>query len=175
MKLFIVCLACYNENRKTGEWFDVSDFSDSGELQTAIDESTDVCSRKHLNHEEIAIHDMENAPKNMGVYTGLDTIFEYLDVMNEIGNEGAACALAEYLGFEDFLEYGTEYTYHGEHKPGDYMYDLLCETESSDTVNFIKRNSHHIDFESMESELEQDGYLFLDSSTYGKHHVFSPN
>lgn len=111
----------------------------------------------------------------MGEYTNIETVFEYLDVMDEIGNEDATKALAEYLGFEDFLEYGTEYTYHGEHKPGDYMYELLCEIESSDTVNFIKRNSRHIDFEAMETELEHDGYLFLDSDTYGKRHVFSPN
>jgi hypothetical protein len=111
----------------------------------------------------------------MGELTNIETVFEYLDVMNEIGDEDAAKALAEYLGFDDFLKCGTGYTYHGEHKPGDYMYDLLCETESADVIRFIKNNARNIDFESMESELEQDGYLFLDSSTYGKRHVFSPN
>ena len=175
MKLYIVCLACYNENRETGQWFDTNGFSSSKELEKAIDESTEVCGCKHLNHEEIAIHDFEDAPKNMGEYTSIDSIFEYLDVMNEIGNEDATKALAEYLGFDDFCHYGMTYTYHGEHKAGDYMYDLLCETESADVIRFIKNNARNIDFESMESELEQDGYLFLDSSTYGKHHVFSPN
>jgi antirestriction protein len=175
MKLFIVCLARYNENRKTGSWFDVSDFSSSKELEKAIDESTEVCGCKHLNHEEIAINDFEGFPKNMGEYTNIETVFQYLDIMNEINDADATRALAEYLGFEDFLKYGTEYTYHGEHSPGDYIYDLLMDIESQDVINFITRNSRHIDFENMESELEHDGYLFLNSDTYGKRHVFSPN
>lgn len=177
MKLYVVCLACYNENRETGSWFDTSDFSDSGKLQTAIDESTEVCSRKHLNHEEIAIHDFEGLPKNMGEYTSIETVFEYLSVMDEIGNEDAALALAEFFStIQDFLRDYKDYHYCGEYSKGDYAYEMEMNQHGTETKQFIENNVSYIDFDSIEQhEYRNSGYLFLDSSTHGKHHVFSPN
>lgn len=177
MKVFIVCLACYNENRETGTWFDVSDYSDSNEMLQAIGESQDVCSHKELNHEEIAIHDTDNCPKGVREYSQIETLFEYQAIIEEIGCADATKALCNYFHtLEDFLRDYKDYTYCGQHKAGDYMYELLCDTEEKSTVEFIKRNSFFIDFDAMENQLlNNDGYLFLDSDTHNEFHVFSPN
>ena len=177
MKLYIVCLACYNENRTTGQWFDTGGFSSSKELEKAIDESTEVCGCKHLNHEEIAIHDFEGFPKNMGEYTSIETIFEYLDVMNEIGNEDATKALAEFFfTIQDFLRDYKDYFYCGKYSKGDYAYELEIDRHGEETRQFIENNVSYIDFDAIEdNEYRNNGYLFLDSSEYGKRHVFSPS
>lgn len=176
MKLFVVCLACYNENRTTGQWFDLSEYSDVSELESEVKKHPKVCVQKYKNHEEIAIHDFEGFPKNMGEYTSIETVFEYLDVMNEIGDEDATKALAEYLGFDDFLKYGTGYTYIGEFSLGDYAFEQFMGCEEKGTRDFIEKFVRYINFESMEKELfHNDGVLFLDSDIHGKQHVFSPN
>lgn len=177
MKLFIVCLACYNENQETRSWFDVSDFSSSKELERAIDESTGVCSRKHLSHEEIAIHDFEGFPRNMGEHTSIETVFEYLDVLEEIGNDDAAMTLAEFFfTIQDFLRDYSDYSYCGKYSKGDYAYELELARHGEETRQFIENNVSYIDFDAIEdNEYRNNGYLFLDSSEYGKRHVFSPN
>lgn len=131
MRIYVACLASYNNGVLHGRWIDVSsDADEMGEEIAAMLKASPM-----PDAEEWAIHDYEDFP-NLGEYVGLETIAriaelaeeyayclgpkEIAAIVDHFGNvEEAASRLEDdYIGqYESFLEYATEYA--DEHLLGD--------------------------------------------------------
>ena len=160
MKIFVQCLACYNDGKLNGEWFDLTDYSDADTLQNAINE--EILHSGEDNHEEFAVHDYDGFP-SMGEYPDLNEVFEVKELIEEHGD-----AFKEALDFmcgkvddaKRFME-GYAGEYKSEKDFAEEMYDDLYSNQIPD---YIYR---YIDWNALARDLFLGDYHFLNG------HVFS--
>lgn len=160
MKIFVQCLACYNDGRLNGEWFDLDNYVDAEELQKAIDEK--VLHNGKGNHEEFAVHDYDSFP-DMGEYPDLNEVFEVRELLDTHGDP-----FSEVLDFmcgrvndaKRFME-----GYNGEYRSEkDFAKELYDDLYGREIPDFIYR---YIDWDAVAYDLFISDYHFLNG------HVFS--
>ena len=76
MRIYVACLAAYNNGQLHGAWIEAS--SDVDELQEAVDKV--LQSSPQPDAEEYAIHDYDDFP-NLGEYPGLERIAEVTELI----------------------------------------------------------------------------------------------
>jgi antirestriction protein len=124
MKIYIACLASYNNGTMHGEWIDAS--SDTDEMQEHVDRilraspypnvtvtcpdcsgdgkvmagfhATDCRTCKGTgtvpSAEEFAIHDFDGIPSSLGEYCGLQAVADYVEFFEEFESDHDADTLA---------------------------------------------------------------------------------
>lgn len=82
-RIYVADLAAYVEGRLVGQWLDLDDYVDAGDLQYVIER--DVL---QPNHEEWAIHDYEGfGPIRIDEYESLDTVMMHNSNMGDEPNK----------------------------------------------------------------------------------------
>jgi len=172
IKIYVACLASYNNGFLHGKWFDLDKFSDADELQAAITnevlESKDNPTTLKYGEtcEEFAIHDFE-APKgcDIGEYSGLEELMEMNEILSDDNGE-LILALKDHLGGGTTLEEAKDYldeNHCGEYKSDtDFAEDMAEQCFDSDAMKSIGR---YFDYESFARDLmfdhfEIDGHYF---------------
>lgn len=171
IKIYVACLASYNNGFLHGKWFDLDKFSDADDLREAITnevlESKDNPTTLKYGEtcEEFAIHDYE-APKgcDIGEYSDLDSLMEMNEILSDDNGE-IIIALKSHVGL-DSLEAAKEYydeNYSGEFKSDiDFAEEIAEQCFDSEAMKSIGR---YFDYESYARDLmfehfEIDGHYF---------------
>lgn len=159
MKIYVACLAAYNNGILHGEWIEAN--SDVDELQKGVDKV--LQSSPAPDAEEYAIHDYDDFP-NLGEYPGLeriaevteliessdfdvDTVKAVIDYADDI--EGAQKMLDDNHGVHDsFQEYADELA--------DEM--IAAQTDCKHTRQFFY---NYFDYEKYARDIEQN-YTVID-------------
>lgn len=156
-RVYIACLACYNDGRLHGVWVDAVDADAMSEAQTAMQAA---CG--HTDN-DWAIHDNEG----FGSLTVSESMaFDDVAKLGElIEKHGAAfIAYAENIGADYATESGFDDSYLGEYPTRlDYAYELADEMLHG-APEFL---AHYFDYESFSRDLfSMDGYSFVDGFVF---------
>lgn len=91
-KVYIADLSEYNNGRLVGKWFDLTDYSDGAELMADIQEMLDEQTKKDKYgdvHEEWAVHDYENFPREFySEYMGEADFDKLIKLINDTEDSG---------------------------------------------------------------------------------------
>lgn len=171
IKIYVACLASYNNGFLHGKWFDLDKFTDADDLQAAITnevlESKDNPTMLKYGEkcEEYAIHDFE-APEacKIGEYDSLERLFEMNDILNDDNGE-VILSLKAHVGL-DSIEEAKEYyddNHCGEFKNDEeFAYDVA---ENCMSWNLSEGMGRYFDVEAFARDLmfehfEIDGHYF---------------
>ena len=97
MKIYVACLAAYNNGQLHGAWIEAS--SDVDELQEGVDKV--LQSSPQPDAEEYAIHDYDDFP-NLGEYPGLERIAEVTELIDE--SDYDVDTVKAVIGYADDIE-----------------------------------------------------------------------
>jgi antirestriction protein len=156
-RIYVACLASYNNGILYGRWIDADLGSDHIEEET----QAMLAASPTEGAEEWAIHDHEGFPQgSVGEYASFETVAEIAEAIEEHG-EAYTVALYYYGTHEAALEAVTD-NYRGCYRSKeDYAAEILEELEDLDRVPKHLRN--YIDFETYARDLELGGEMvFLD-------------
>ena len=162
IRIYVACLAAYNNGHLHGEWIKVTDEASIWEAVQAM------LFRSPIEEaEEWAIHDYEGFEgAEVGEYFSFENVVELADYIRERGELGAQ--VLNYYGgnIEDakarFDEYAGEYD-----SLADYAEELT--EQSGETIP--ERLAPYIDYEAMAHDYEQSGD-FLTFEVCGSVHIF---
>jgi antirestriction protein len=91
-KVYIADLSEYNNGRLVGKWFDLTDYSNGAELMADIQEMLDEQTKKDKYgdvHEEYAVHDYENFPREFySEYMGEADFDKLIKLINDSEDAG---------------------------------------------------------------------------------------
>ena len=162
IRIYVACLAAYNNGHLHGSWIDVTDEASIWEAVQAMLFASPID-----DAEEWAIHDYEGFEgAEVGEYYSFENVVELADYIRERGELGAQ--VLNYYGgnIEDakarFDEYAGEYD-----SLADYAEELTEQT--GETIP--ERLAPYIDYKAMAHDYEQSGD-FLTFEVGGSVHVF---
>ncbi len=163
IRIYVACLAAYNNGHLHGEWINVTDEASIWEAVHAMLFASPI----EEDAEEWAIHDYEGFEgAEVGEYFSFENIVELADYIRERGELGAQ--VLNYYGgnIEDaksrFEEYAGEYD-----SLADYAEELT--EQSGETIP--ERLAPYIDYKAMAHDYEQSGD-FLTFRVGGSVHIF---
>jgi len=164
-RIYVACLAAYNNGHLHGAWIDVEDEDSIWESVQAILKSSPIS-----DAEEWAIHDYENFD---GVTINeYDSFARVVAIAEFIGNcSGFGGKLLEnYGGDIEDAESALE-RYNGEYES---LADFAEELTAS-TTEIPKNLTYYIDYKSMARDMEMNGDIFSIETGYKEIHVFWNN
>lgn len=170
-RIYIACLAAYNNGILHGKWIDCTSLE---EIHEGIKEVLNTSPENNNPYpcEEWAIHDYEGLGNSITESTSPERIMEIVEFFEEVGNAELAEGLLDYRGGNIDDARRLFESYHGEYKDrGDFAYSLAEET--GDLQQVPQWLTYHIDFDAVARDLFMDGYV--DIEVDGKIHVFSEN
>jgi len=163
IRIYVACLAAYNNGHLHGEWINVTDEASIWEAVQAMLFRSPI----EEDAEEWAIHDYEGfAGAEVGEYFSFANVVELAEYIEERGELGAE--VLNYYGgnIEDakarFDEYAGEYD-----SLADYAEELTEQT--GETIP--QRLAPYIDYKAMAHDYEQSGD-FLTFEVSGSVHIF---
>lgn len=162
-KIYVACLAAYNNGRLHGQWIDV--VQPPAKIYRAINQMLSMSPIPHA--EEWAIHDYEGfSPIHLSENESIEHVSE---LANFIVQRGAiATKLVEYYGDKESAERALDCYYHGEYDNElDFAIELFDECYSDSIPENLKG---YIDYEAFQRDIFIDTYLSIDVA--GKVHVF---
>lgn len=170
-KVYVACLAAYNNGFLHGKWIDVS--GDEEDLQDAINNM--LKDSPEPDAEEWAIHDFEGfGDYRIEEYTRISELCEIANLINNDENDELILSLMDHLGSGTSIDDAKEFlenNYRGKYKDlGDYAYEQ-CE-QSGDLHNIPPYIQYHIDFDAMGRDWDYSGDIFTISEGH-EIHVFS--
>ena len=163
-KIYVACLAAYNNGYLHGKWIDVKD------IDSVKNEIREMLAESPIPHaEEFAIHDYEGfGGMDIGEYTDIQTICEYAEFIQEYGEDLAGGVYSHYGCLKTAKE-AIENAYHGEYESElEYAEQLFDECYAHDVPKNIR---FYIDYEKFARDLFMCDYFSV-SSNQGVH-VFS--
>lgn len=190
-RVWIACLAAYNEGHLHGKWVDAIDVDELNEAAEEVIKTSPA-----LYAEEFAIHDYDgfgSLPSQLGEYPSLETVARIGAAIEEEGEAYLAyleaCEVdlndAEQTSEEAFREH-----YRGEwDSEEDYAYYEVQElgwggvpaqvnigpSWQEKTINVFEELSSYLDWESIARELFQHGTMVSHTSPSYKVYVFETN
>jgi antirestriction protein len=162
-RIYVACLAAYNEGRLHGAWIEVGDDVDA--VRAAV--AAMLAASPALGAEEYAIHDHDGfGGVEVGEHMPLEAVVEIADFLRERGGLGAL-VLAQVGGDLDaareaFEEYRGVYP-----RLSDYFAEL---TEETVAVPEILRL--YIDYDAMARDAVLTGEVFTVETAHDEVHVF---
>lgn len=162
MKIYVSCLAAYNNGKLHGTWIDLEDKT-ADEIQDKIDEMLKQSPEEIA--EDWAIHDYEDFGEiRIGENEDLEKLVELVELIEEHGD--AYRAYYSYTGSEYATPEDFENRYRGE-------YNSLIEFAEStvEGVEIPEQVKNHIDWEQMARELCMSDYREIESD--GKYYIFN--
>ena len=160
-RIYVACLAAYNNGRLHGEWLDLEDIDT---LQDGINSMLKASPCKDA--EEWEIHDIEGLPSCADGF-GLEKLVELAEFIKEHGELGQA--LLDHTCGD--LEYAVRLmeNHHGEFKDeGDFAYSLVQDCYDLKSMGHL---ANYIDYDQYARDLFMEGYISIDLN--GDCHVFS--
>ena len=164
-RIYVACLAAYNNGYLHGAWIDAD--QDADEIR---DEIAAMLARSPIEHaEEYAIHDYEGFEGvAISEYAGIDTVARMGAFIAEHGALGAGL-LEQFSGDMDQAECTLEDCYQGQFASlADYMEELTTES-----ITIPEALRYYVDWEGMARDAEMGGDLFTIETAHGEVHVFS--
>lgn len=163
-KIYVACLAAYNNGYLHGEWIDANQ-----EAWAIYDEIATMLKTSPIaDAEEWAIHDYEDFEGlRIAEYAGIDGVAEKAAFIVEHGKLGAE--LIVHFGELDEAREAIKDRYHGEFSSlADYAQDMMEEcTAIPESLRF------YIDWEAMARDWEMNGDLFTVQTAREEIHVFA--
>ena len=162
-RIYVACLAAYNNGYLHGEWIDADQEVDSlyAEIKRIL------ASSPIPEAEEWAIHDYEEfGDLSINEYTGLETVSALARFVVDHDEVGAV-VLAHVNGDIDDANRLLEECYHGEHDSEEDFAMTLAE----DTMTIPDYLSYYIDYEKMARDLFINDFFSFEINH--KVHVFS--
>jgi antirestriction protein len=162
-RIYIACLAAYNNGHLHGEWIDANqDFND-----LHIEIRKILASSPIADAEEWAIHDFEDfGDVRISEYESMETVSALASFIVEHDELGAA-VLAHINGGIDDASRLLDECYHGEYDSEEDFAISLAE----DTMTIPEYLSYYIDYEKMARDLFINDYFSIEINH--KSHVFS--
>ncbi len=164
-RIYVACLAAYNNGYLHGAWIDAD--QDADQIR---DEIAAMLARSPIEHaEEYAIHDYEGFEGvSISEYAGIDSVALIAKFIAEHGALGAGL-LEQFGGDMDQAETALQDCYHGQFASlADYMEELTTES-----VTIPEALRYYVDWEGMARDADMSGDLFTIETAHGEVHVFS--
>lgn len=164
-RIYVACLAAYNNGYLHGAWIDAD--QDADEIR---DEIAAMLARSPIeNAEEYAIHDYEGFEGvTIHEYAGIGRLARMAAFISEHGALGAGL-LAEFADDIDQAETALQDCYHGQFASlADYMEELTAES-----ITIPDALRYYIDWEAMARDAEMSGEFFTIETAHDEVHVFS--
>lgn len=164
-RIYVACLAAYNNGYLHGAWIDAAQ-----EPWSIYDDVKAMLAASPIaGAEEWAIHDYEGFGEiRIEEYTSFERVSALAMFITEHGEIGAAL-LDHYSGDLDEAREAMDDRYLGEHASlADYVQE---QTEETTTVPHALR--YYIDYRAMARDAEMSGDLFTISTRYDVVHVFA--
>lgn len=165
-KIYVACLAAYNNGILHGEWIDATQDIDDiwKEIAAMLETSPEEDSEEH------AIHDYDNFESlPLGEYEGIDRVHEIARFIEEHGELGTKL-LAHFICNIEEAERAIE-SYIGCYRSlEDYAISWLEET-----TEIPKHLAFYINYEAIVRDIEINGDVFTIESGYEEVHVFANN
>lgn len=165
-RIYVACLAAYNNGYLHGAWIDADQGAD--EIR---DEIAAMLARSPIKGaEEYAIHDYEGFEGvSIKEYAGIDTVARMGAFIAEHGALGAGL-LEQFVGDMDQAETALRDCYHGQFASlADFMEDLTAESG----VTIPEALRYYIDWKAMARDAEMNGESFTVETAHDEVHVFS--
>ena len=164
-KIYVACLAAYNNGHLHGSWIDVVDEDGIQDAVRALLKSSPI-----PDAEEYAIHDYENFDGvTINEYDSFARVVEIAEFLENCSGFGGKL-LENYGGDIEDAESALE-RYNGEYESlADFAEEL---TES--TTEIPKNLKYYIDYKSMARDMEMNGDIFSIETAYKEIHVFWNN
>ncbi|WP_426011764.1 antirestriction protein ArdA [Caulobacter sp. DWR2-3-1b2] len=163
-RIYIACLAAYNNGRLHGVWIDVEDDADT--VRDAINAMLKASPMPGA--EEYAIHDHEGfGGVEIAEYAGIDKVVEIAAFLRVYGGLGAL--VLEHFG--DDLEAAQTALVEDYHGVFDSLADCIQEVTEEATV-IPERLRYYIDWEAMGRDAELNGDIFTIKTAHDEVHVF---
>jgi antirestriction protein len=164
-RIYVACLAAYNNGFLHGAWIDAD--QDADQIR---DEIAAMLARSPVEDaEEYAIHDYESFEGvTISEYASIDSVVRMAAFISEHGALGAGL-LEQFSGDMDQAESTLEDCYYGQFASlADYMEELTTES-----VTIPEALRYYVDWEGMARDAEMGGDLFTIETAHGEVHVFS--
>lgn len=162
-RIYVACLAAYNNGYLHGEWIDADQEVDA----LYADIKKILTSSPIPEAEEWAIHDFEDfGDISLHEYSGMEEVSSTASFITEHGELGSA-VLAHADGDIDAASRLLDECYHGEYESEEDFAIALAE----DTMTIPEYLSYYIDYEKMARDLFISDYFSI--VTNHKTHVFS--
>lgn len=163
-RIYVACLAAYNNGKLHGVWIDATDTLD--EIWEQVNAM--LKSSPEPDAEEWAIHDYEGfGSYNVSEYEGFETLHEIACFIDEHG-EIAGELIGHYCGDVVYAKQSMEEDYSGCYESlADYAQEL---TEQTSQIPSHLEN--YIDYEAMGRDMEMGGDIFTIETGYREVHIF---
>jgi antirestriction protein len=164
-RIYVACLAAYNNGYLSGAWIDANQDADS-----LNDEVKKILAKSPIpREEEFAIHDFEDfGSVQVEEYTGLETVSEIAAFIAEHGELGAE-VLGHVNGDLEEAQRVIEECYHGEHdSEEDFAYYWTHEVDCREVPEYLR---HYIDYKAMAYDFFINDFFSIELNH--KVHVFS--
>ena len=164
-RIYVACLAAYNNGYLHGAWIDAD--QDADQIR---DEIAAMIAGSPIEHaEEYAIHDYEGFEGvSISEYAGIDSVALMAKFIAEHGALGAGL-LEQFGGDMDQAETALQDCYHGQFASlADYMEELTTES-----VTIPEALRYYVDWVAMARDADMSGDLFTIETAHGEVHVFS--
>jgi antirestriction protein len=163
-RIYVACLAAYNNGFLHGAWIDVD--GDADAVHDAIAKMLETSPMPMA--EEWAIHDYEGfGGVEIAEYAGIAILVETATFVSEHGRLGAE-VLNHFSGDLDYARAALENQYRGVFKN---LAECLEEL-TDETVEIPERLRNYIDYEAMARDAEINGDFFTVETDHDEVHVF---
>ncbi|HBG62150.1 MAG: hypothetical protein A2Y03_00490 [Omnitrophica WOR_2 bacterium GWF2_38_59] len=162
-KIYVACLAAYNNGRLHGKWIDAEQNADAiqEEIQEMLKNSPEPFA------EEWAIHDYEGFEGlSINEYESIEDVAEYARLIAEHG--AAYAAYANNVGVDYATEEGFEESYQGEWDSE----EAFAENLADEIMDIPERLSYYFDYGKFAHELFMGDYYSVDNDNHNVY-VFS--
>ena len=161
-KIYVACLASYNNGILHGQWIDVNK-----DVEAVRDEIQDMLGISHMGGaEEWAIHDYDGFEGlRLSEYEDINTVVEIAGLINKYGEAWAA--YAQYMGVEYATKENFEEAYQGEWDSE----EAFAEDFASETLEIPEHLQYYIDYEKLSRDLFINEYFSAKGDNY-KVYVF---
>lgn len=162
IRIYVACLAAYNNGYLHGEWIDATQSSD--EIYKDIRAMLKASPIEEA--EEFAIHDYEGFEGvAISEYSGIEEVVEFAAFISKHGALGGE--LMAYFNDLDHAKETIEKHYHGEYSSlADFAQEL-----TEETTQIPENLAYYIDYQAMARDLEINDVLAIETS-HNEVHVF---
>ena len=158
-RIYVACLAAYNNGRLHGEWIDADQDADS--IQEEVDEM--LKNSPEPNAEEWAIHDYEMFGIEISEYESFETVAELGQLLAEHGE--AFSLFAQIVDTAELSDENFRAAYMGEGSAEDYTYEY-----AQSCMDIPEHLENYFDYKTLERELFDHGQMHeVTDSKYNRH------
>jgi antirestriction protein len=165
IRIYVACLAAYNNGKLHGAWIDANQDEDAilEEVQTMLKASPEPMA------EEWAIHDFEGFyPYSLSEHESFEDVSAMAKLIAEHG-EIAGYVLDNFGGNIEESKNALENCYRGQHTEAAHFAQEDFEESGIEIPDALK---YYIDWESKAQDMEINGEIFTIEVRYGEVHVF---